>query len=288
MTAVELTERTHAVAAAGGMVYAARQSGLYRMGAAGEWQSLYRGWQPGNGLATLAIALDADGRELLAGIHGGVARSRDGGGSWQAVAFRAPPPLVTCLSPALDFAGADGILAGTFQDGVFRSGDGGRSWRAHNHGLFDHSVNCLVRSPSCDGVIYAGTSSGIYRSDNGGKLWQDLVMPADNETALCLELGQAGRRIYAGTEAHGLLRSADAGASWEGLLQGAGAVNAIALAADGSLVAQVEDAVLRSADDGASWSEIEARGVDCLTLDERRRQLILALADRGLRRIELG
>ena len=93
---------------------------------------------------------------LLGGINGGVARSDDDGGAWEAIQFRSPPPLVTCLVASNDDGGC--ILAGTFEDGIFpldrwRGAVGG----AHNHGLFDHGVYCLALSPDFerDGVAYA-------------------------------------------------------------------------------------------------------------------------------------
>ncbi len=289
MTAIELMERTHALLQAGEMIYAARQTGLYQIGEAGEAQNLYQRWRPGEDLPTLAVAVDASRDLLLAGIHGGVARSTDGGRNWEAIAFRAPPPLVTCLALAPDSAGLGYILAGSFEDGVFRSTDGGKTWRANNHGLFDHSVNCLALSPGFadDSIVYAGTSSGIYRSENGGKLWRDKRMPADDETVLSLATSPDGAAIYAGTESHGLLHSTDSGESWTRLLETDSAVNAIALAEDGTLVAQVDDAARRSRDGGGTWSEIAAGGVDCLLLDERGGQLILALSDGSLRRAAL-
>ena len=286
MTAVDLMERTHALIRAGDMIYAARQTGLYRIHADGAAANLYRSWSLGENLTTLAVALDGSAGLMLAGIHGGVARSTDGGRGWDAVAFRAPPPLVTCLAPTRAFNDAGWVLAGTFEDGVFRSTDGGKTWRASNHGLFDHSVNCLAPAPDCaaDGIVFAGTSSGLYRSENGGKLWRDLRMPAGDEMVLSLALSPDGAALYAGAEAHGLLRSTDGGESWERLLETEGAVNALAAAADGTLFAQVNDAALRSSDGGASWREIAAEGVDCLLLDETGGQLILALSDGRLRR----
>lgn len=285
MTAVELMDRTHALLVADESVYAARQSGLYRIGADGQASNLFAGTWPGEELPALALARDARHGRLLIGAHGGIARSDDGN-SWDMVAFRSPPPLVTCLTPLDARGGAECILAGTFQDGIFRSGDAGQSWRASSHGLFDHSVNCLAASPSFadDGVVYAGTGSGIYRSENGGKLWHDLRMPADDETVLSLAISAEGA-IYAGTEAHGLLRSHDNGQSWACLIMPEGELNAVVLAAD-SLIIQMDDRALRSHDDGDSWSEM-ASGIDCLTVDTHGGQLILARSDGGLRRIAL-
>ena len=286
MAAVELMNRTHALFLAGGTIYAARHTGLYQVAENGEAQNLFQRGLPDEDLPALAIAVDSAADLLFAGINGGVARSADGGQSWALIPFRAPPPLTICLAYCPDYAGAGVILAGTYEDGIFRSTDGGQSWRATNHGLFDHSVNCLTLSPDVadDVIVYAGTCSGIYRSDNGGKLWQDMRMPAGDETVLSLALSHNGADIYAGTEGHGLLRSADGGESWERLLETEGDVNAIALAEDGSLVAQVDDAVLSASTGSGNWTEIIAGSVDCLLLDAEGGQLVLALSDGSLRR----
>ena len=286
MTSIDAIERTNNLLAAGDAVYAARQSGLYRIGAGEDERNLYQAWLPDQELPTLALA--ASGDLLLAAINGGVARSQDGGASWNAHPFRAPAPLVTCLalSPGLEDDGC--ALAGTLEDGLFRSTDGGESWTAVNHGLFDHSVYALILSPGFvdDGIAYVGTGSGIYRSENGGRLWWDLTMPSGDETVLSLALTNCGA-LYAGCEAHGLLRSSDAGESWESLLETESAVNGVALARGGAIVAQVDDGVLQSQDDGASWREVVAENVDCLAMGADGETLILAMADGRILRREI-
>lgn len=283
MSAVDNMDRTHSLVTHGGAIYAARHSGLYRIKATGEAQSLFQSWLPKQDVATLALAVDSGGDRMLAGIQGGVARSTDGGASWEAVQLRAPAPLVTCLAAAPDFAAGGCVLAGTFEDGLFRSTDGGATWLAVNHGLFDHSIYALALSPRFaeDGVAYAGTGSGIYASENGGRLWRDLSMPAGDETVLCLALDESGG-LYAGTETHGLLCSTDDGETWETLLETDGAVNAIALVDQARMIAQVEDRVLRSNDGCAGWTEIVAGDVDCLALDGE--SLLLAMSDGSIRR----
>ena len=278
MSAVDQMDRTHSLFATRECIYAARQSGLYRICAEGEPQRLFRSWLPDKEIPALALVIDAGGDLMLAGIQGGVARSTDGGANWEAIPLRAPAPLVTCLAAAPDFAAGGCVLAGTFEDGIFRSTDGGASWLAVNHGLFDHSIYALALSLrfSEDGVVYAGTGSGIYASENGGSLWRDVPMPAGDETVLSLALAEGGA-LYAGSEAQGLLRSRNDGETWEALLETEGAVNAIALAEAERIIAQVDDAVLLSRDEGASWNEMVAEGVDCLSLDGE--DVLLAMTD---------
>lgn len=287
MTSIDTLERTNSLLAVGDVIYAARQSGLYRFsGIDTDERNLYQSWLPDQDLPTLAIA--ADGDRLLAGINGGVARSDDGGASWNAQQFRRPAPLVTCLALSPAFADDGCALAGSFEDGLFRSTDGGASWTAVNHGMFDHSVYTLALSPDFanDGVALAGTGSGVYRSQNGGRLWWDLRMPAGDETVLSLALDDSGA-LYAGCEAHGLLRSPDSGNSWETLLETAGAVNSLALTASGAIIAQVGESLLQSRDDGATWREAVAANVDCVALGADGISLLAAMADGTVERLDL-
>jgi len=286
MTTADLMDRAHSVVAAGGAIYTARQSGLYRMNAPGEEQSLFRPWLPDQEMPALALAIDDASGLILAGISGGVARSTDCGATWEAIPLRAPAPLVTCLAAAPAFAATGGcVLAGTFADGIFRSTDGGATWLAVNHGLFDHSVYALALSPRFaeDGVAYAGTGSGIYASENGGRWWRDVSLPAGDETVLSLALAENGA-LYAGCETQGLLRSTDNGENWETLLEPRGAVNAIALADDSRIIAQVNDGVLGSSDGGASWQATVAGDVDCIALAGE--SILLAMSDGSIRQQE--
>lgn len=286
MSALDILDQSHSLVALEDATLVARQSGLYRLSADSAAQNLYASWLPDQAVPTLAVAVLPDGT-LLGGINGGVARSDDDGGAWEAIQFRSPPPLVTCLAASNDAGGC--ILAGTFEDGIFRSTDGGRNWRAHNHGLFDHGVYCLGLSPDFerDGVVYAGVDSGLYMSLNGGRLWQDLMLPADDAAVLSLALSPAFADdgvLFIGTESHGLLRSGDRGATWETALATERAVNALAAAQTQTVIAQIEDSVWRSDDGGENWSEILAGDVDCIMLDEKGGHLILALSNGGIRR----
>ena len=260
-------DRTYQALRAGDCVYAARHSGLWRIDPDGAQRNLFANWQVADSMPALCVAARDD--TLLAGVHGGVARSFDGGRSWEAISFRLPPPLVTCLC-----LGSACLLTGTFADGSFRSADGGASWQASNHGLFDHSVNCLALSPHSadDGTVYAGTSTGIYISHNGGRLWQDLDFGSGHENVLSLAVAEDGA-LYAGCEAHGLLRIE--AARVEQIEVGAGAVNGLALIAD-RLAVQLDDRVMASQNGGATWRTI-ADGADCLALADDA--LLLGMAD---------
>jgi photosystem II stability/assembly factor-like uncharacterized protein len=288
-------DRTHALIEGEAGITVARQSGLYRIRAEGDaGRNLYQSWQPEQKVATMAVAQSpnfaADGT-ILAGIHGGVARSSDAGASWEAKAIRVPPPLVTSLALSPAFATDGIVLAGSFEDGVFRSDDGGRSWGAFNFGLFDHNVYCLALSPgfAVDGVAFAGASSGIYRSENGGRFWHDLPMPSGDETVLSIAVSpqfSSDGTVLAGTEARGLLRSSDGGASWGRMNAPEGPVNAIIVldAVDGHLrlAALIDDGAYFSAS-GEAWREVAASAVHAIAAG-RDGSLLLGLEDGSVRR----
>ncbi len=306
---VDASDRTYALAEVAGAYYVARQSGLFRHASSNSNDNnikdnalnLYQGWQPGLELATLDIALPAHfsansppqhGKNglILAGIKGGVARSQDGGLTWEAQSLRMPAPLVTCLALSPAFASDRRVLAGSYEDGIFLSDDGGQSWGTFNFGLFDRHIYCLALSPdyAADGMVLAGTGSGIYRSDNGGRLWRDQSMPCGDETVLSLAHSPAyadDRTILAGTESHGLLRSDDGGASWQVIYDCAGAVNAIVfLPAVGELAIQVEDSVWVYEAADSAWRQLAARDVHVAAQSADGRALLLGMADGSVHR----
>ena len=99
-----------------------------------------------------------------------------------------------------------------------------------------------------------------------------MPLPANEVTVLSLALSSDGAEVYAGTESQGLLHSDDGGRSWRLLLETKGAVNGIVAAADGRLLALVDNAVLRSDDGGSSWTRMLAGGVECMLMDAGRSQ----------------
>ena len=103
---------------------------------------------------------------IYAGTYGGgVFKSTNNGGSWDAVNSGLTNALV--LSLAIDPSAPDTLYAGTQQRGVFKSTNGGGSWSAV--GLTDtFAVNALAIDPSAPATLYAGTDSGVFKSSNGG------------------------------------------------------------------------------------------------------------------------
>lgn len=304
-------DRIYALAEGGGAYFIARQSGLYRLSCAqvaedaedaahamSNLYNLYEGWQANQEIATLDVALSPhfsqDG-EIFAGIKGGVARSEDGGATWQALALRQPAPLITCLALSPAFSSDRRLLAGSYQDGVFLSDDGGHTWKSCNFGLFDRNIYSLALSPAypADGLALAGASSGLYRSVNGGRLWQDICLPWEEAATLSLAFSPDDaddRSIFAGTESQGLLRSQDGGATWRVYYECGGAVNAILCLPGAGLAIQVEDSVLVYDSEDRSWRQVAAAGVhvaSSINSSADGSALLLGMADGSLQRLVL-
>ena len=232
---------------AGGPIFAARASGLYRSEDGGRtWQDAFAPLVSGGSrLAASSVVLSPDfehDRQVFAGVSGGVVRSSDGGKTWRSAVFPPPAPVVVALAVSPNFSQDDTLFAGTAEDGVFISTDGGFSWAAWNFGLLDANLLCLAISPDFarDETLYAGATTGLFVSTNGGLAWREVDLPADMPAVLSLAIapGPDGRGlVFAGTEEHGLWRgSAVPGSSalhWEqvgtGLVE---AVNAICPAPD--------------------------------------------------------
>jgi len=252
-----------------GVVFAARNSGLYRSDDGGQsWIALYGSLKLDEPLPTTAVAVSpawASDRTVFAGTNGGVLRSSDGGETWQVALLPDPPPLVTALAVSPNCSEDGVVFAASIEDGVFRSADRGSSWTAWNFGLLDLAVLCIALSPNfaADETLFAGTESGLFRSTNGGLAWREGAFASEHAPVLSLAVAPdfaSSGSVYAGTEAHGVWRSDDGGRSWSmlGLDTATGAVNGIAVSIGDAAVPELlvlSDTVLVSRDGGTTWAE---------------------------------
>src|SRR5258708_30852181 len=120
---------------------------------------------------------------LYAGtLGGGVFKSANGGGSWDAintglmtntdVAALAIDPL----TPTTLYAGTPLAFLGTFHSnsGVFKSTDGGESWSASSTGLTAEGAAAGAGDPPTPPTLYAGArggDGGVSAEAGGG--WRD-------------------------------------------------------------------------------------------------------------------
>ena len=118
------------------------------------------------------------------------------------------------------YAGADGLLAGTYGDGLFRSADEGRSWEPVTAGLTASTFRFVTAE-------LAGTEPArLYRSPDGGQSWdeyegiaripghEDWYLPYSPRAGAARNALVTGDRLLVAAEVAGLLRSDDGGRSW--------------------------------------------------------------------------
>lgn len=144
-----------------------------------QWQFCFQSHPPLHDVpcSTVATAPAGTGAAvILAGVPGGIARSSNGGDSWEIVSLQSPPPIVSSIVFSPAFSTDNTVCLSTLEDGVWVSNDGGQTWMCWSAGLFDQRVLDLCFSPSyeIDSTIYAATASGLYLSQNQGRRWVPL------------------------------------------------------------------------------------------------------------------
>ena len=228
-----------------------------------------------------------------AGGQCSLARSANGGASWEPCWLDGAERLITCFAVSPRFGSDRAVLAGTAGAGVLRSTDGGRRWLLSNFGLQEFTILTLATAGDWlrREMVFAGTLDGVYRSIGGGRAWQ----PAGLEGLAVQTLG-ASRQfartglLMAGTEEAGLHRSTDGGRTWQPVgdeIGGTTTVNTllcIATGDDEAWLAGTDDGTMwRSADAGQRWQLVHEAGRSILALaagpDAR---LYAALGDGGL------
>jgi photosystem II stability/assembly factor-like uncharacterized protein len=157
-------------------------------------------------------ALASAGRWLIAGGAHGLARSPDGGETWQACAASGSPQPVTAIAPSPAFAKDATLLAATW-GGVLRSENAGRTWKPANFGLQNFEVAALAWGNH--DLVLAATGDGIYLSPNGGRAWR-AADGAEGEAVAGVAILGDGAALTV-LESGVLLQSLDAGETWNAL-----------------------------------------------------------------------
>jgi photosystem II stability/assembly factor-like uncharacterized protein len=234
----------------------------------------------------------------FAGHAEGLARSTDGGQSWQpayASLNIETPPATTAVALSPDFAHDGHVFAGT-QGGVLLSIDGGQGWYVLTLSTPAPLVSALAASPNfaADGMVFAATTdAGVYRSADRGRTWVAWNFGLLDRNVFCVALSPnfgADATLFIGTES-GVFRSINGGRSWRETAFPTDMAPVLSLAcapdfADGGvLLAGTESSGLwQSADQGRTWTQLApdeiVGGVNALVLSGASD--VLALADDGL------
>jgi photosystem II stability/assembly factor-like uncharacterized protein len=200
---------------------------------------------------TGGVAIDAaDSNTFYVAVGSlGLARSTDGGRSWQ----RLDGPGGTVNAFALDPA-RHGTIYLSSRDGLFRSTDGGGSWKRLDATLRPAEQVWLLGVDShARGAVYGSSAGRLLRSGDGGRTWTGSTsgLRATRVTSLAL----ASNALYAGTFGTAMFRSGDAGRTWRQLETPYIVTSVVVDPLDGHTVYAATDSsgVLKSDDDGETW-----------------------------------
>jgi photosystem II stability/assembly factor-like uncharacterized protein len=227
-------------------LFSSTRSGDWQMNQGLENHPTRSRWQPGAGGLCLHTILPGEHRTYVAISAVGVARSDDGGKSWElknegvvatdadlAAGFAAEQ-MCCCHKLVRDPGNAD-VLFQQNHVGVFRSADGGDSWERIENGLPSFFGFGLVMHPRDPRTLYNCPISSqevhmvadgrlcVYRTRDGGDRWEalDRGLPEQcyanvlRDSVAIDAHDPAG--IYVGTTGGEVFASADEGESWSRL-----------------------------------------------------------------------
>ena len=243
-----------------GTLYAAGVTGVYRWEPPGRWQHI--------GLHTVMSTslFVVPWGDVYASADLGSYRTTDNGVRWR------PLLLPDGVGHAVTLTKDGQLLLGT-SDSLHRSSDRGETWE--QAGL-DHRALSLFTVPST-GAILAGTPDGLFRSTDNGKTWIERSVGLRSFTVTSFGASADGAAIFAGTvagEGSGdVYRSTDNGDHWRVLTPESleGAVNALVVLANGSVLAGTGQGIFRWTPGRRDWEQIfgdsEGTEVSSLVVD---------------------
>jgi len=217
--------------------------GIYRSNNGGlTWE---RAWTGLDASIIHDMTSDGSGR-LYAATPGGVARSFDGGNTWDLSLGQVGAESVFWVSNGT-------LLAGTTYDGIYRSLNGGAAWSPTDDKLMYLYMRSFAEAPN--GHLFSGANAGlIYRSVDDGVTWDSVGIAGTNSEVSALAVASNGT-VYAGWE-QGVLRSTDDGATWQdasvGLPAGVESFDFLFLPV-GDILLSSNKGVFRSSNGGDSW-----------------------------------
>jgi uncharacterized repeat protein (TIGR01451 family) len=192
-------------------------------------------------------------------VNGGVAKSTDGAGSWEA--SNTDITNSTILALVIDPSTPAILYAGTSNGGVFKSTNGGGVWSSANSGLTDPFIKSLAVDPFTPSTLYLGSNSrGVFKSTDSGGSWRGINTGQNGMSVNALMIDPVtSTTIYAGTD-QGIFKTTNGGANWAaintGLSQG---YSTNSLAIDHFVQSNVYaglsyNGVYRSTNGGDSWT----------------------------------
>ncbi len=217
---------------------------------------------------SLAVDPSAPNR-IYAGTGHGVARSSDGGATWNATAQALPTidgqaPQIAIgyiLALAVNPVSPSTLYAGTFE-GVYQSLNAGTNWTLSSTGLVTSfvvpGVRAIAMDPVTPSTLYAGTAAGVFTSTNSATNWLATSTGLDTPNVQALAIDpHAPATLYAATLG-GVYRSANQGGLWTAFNNGLTNLFCLALAIDpqtsSTLYVGTTDGLFKSTDRGTNWT----------------------------------
>lgn len=230
--------------------------------AAGSWSDL--GADVLGSLEDLAIDPTNPAR-IYAGTRRGVARSDDGGVTWETAITAAP--TASGLAPAVAVDSVNAVLvdpgtpgtvyAGTWE-GVFKSLDFGANWFLSSTGLVNQAVRTLALDPFTPATLYAGTDGGVFTSTNGASAWRSINSGLGSLSVRDLIADDTTPGILYAATAQGIYRSLNRGTNWSAFTSGLTNLSARALAlipgSPPTLFAGTDGGLFKSVNGGTNWT----------------------------------
>jgi photosystem II stability/assembly factor-like uncharacterized protein len=190
-----------------------------------EWKELVNGLDNKYIFSSVAISpfYRRDGLVYVSSDGSGIYRSRDGGGSWQAVneGLGTGRVGILCMSPGYEDGAV--VLAAGVEGGLYRALLTEVAWRP----VIEEAVKVTALGFSPDPVseiVVAGDDQGnIWVSEDGGKTWR--IRYRMEELGRITAVGVSDqfshdRTFFIGTEREGLFRTVDGGETFDVLKGG--------------------------------------------------------------------
>jgi photosystem II stability/assembly factor-like uncharacterized protein len=201
----------------------------------------------------------ASGKTVWAAGHGVLARSSDGGGSWQDVQPRGLPASLDIHGFAVD-PDSGRLWAAVAGEGLYRSDDGGVSFSLSTSEV-GAGVMGLEILPGGRMLAADMQQQALLSSEDGGKTWS---RPLDRPVMTVAAAPNNPKLLLAsilGNDA-GIVRSVDGGESWDPVLalpEGPGPIAWSESEPKMAYVVSLDRTLFRSTDAGLTWQQVTKR-----------------------------
>ncbi len=210
-------------------------------------------------LVTAAVPAENGDVLYIAGPAIGVQRSKDNGGSWQALSEGLPSQNVIAFT--IHRNQPDTLYAVVAEEGIYKSEDAGGTWKKMDSGP-TQTIRRLVHS-DMEGSMQTGWLYAV--SDDAVRLSMDCFcgwrLSGDLDAGQVYDVTynvNEPKQVFVSTE-QGLFRSDNGGQEWQPVAGKSGERVALALASEGTLYALDAEGNLVSSDDqGESWGDPDA------------------------------